>query len=306
MSLARYMKTAMLGIVLTMLVGRVGCGNLFVFDNEAADNDWNNAANWFDFTSSTNDVLPGPADQALINSDTLARISANSVFAPSQVWLSNNLGASLAIQADLTAGSGIIIGLSGQSTNPALVTQSGGNVVGTGFVAIAGAAGNVPLSQSIYEISGGSLASPSYSIGTVGLGKLSIVGDAPSVSSSGTAIFGVGSTLEFVLGSSGVSPFVAKFTNNHLTGSSLVVDGSAYTGGAAVIPLVQVDATDNPFANVVVSGFGGLNASVTQVGGDVTLTIVPEPTGAMLATFATCVGLALRPRCSRQRPRRQM
>jgi hypothetical protein len=222
------------------------------------------------------------------------------------VWLSNNLGATLEIQADLTAGSGIIIGLSGQSTNPALVTQSGGNVVGTGFVAIAGAAGNAPLSQSTYEISGGSLASPSYSIGTVGLGKLSIVGDAPSVSSSGTAVFGVGSTLEFVLGSSGVSPFVAQFTNNHLTGSSLVVDGSAYTGGAAVTPLVQVDATDNPFANVVVSGFGGLSASVTQVGGDVTLTIVPEPASGMMAALATCVGMVLLPRSSSKRTRRQI
>jgi hypothetical protein len=296
MSQARYLKTISLGIVLTVLVARVGYGNLLLFDNEAADNDWNNAANWFDFTTSTNDVLPGPSDQTLINGDNLAKITTNSAFAPSQVWLSNASGGNLDIQANLTAGSGMILGLSGQSTNPAKVTQSAGTVVGTGFIAIAGAAGNAPLSPSIYQISGGSLSSPSYSVGTVGFGTLSIVGTAPTVSASGTAIFGVGSTLEFILGSSGVSPFVAQFTNNHLTGSKLVVDGSAYTGGAAIIPLVQVNATDNPFANVVVSGFGSMSAVVTQQGGDVLLTIVPEPSCAIMASLVAVLGMVFHPR----------
>ena len=124
MSLSRYLKTLTLGMLLMIAVCPISYANLLVFDNEAADNDWNNAANWFDFTSSTNDVLPGPADQTLINGDNLAVISTNSSFSPSQVWVSNASGGNVDIQADLTAGSGIIIGLSGQSVNPAKVAQS--------------------------------------------------------------------------------------------------------------------------------------------------------------------------------------
>ena len=291
--------TILYGLLLTAVLGGVASANIVVFDNSQADNDWNNPLNWFDTATALRN-LPTAADNALVNSDGLADFfNANSAFSPSQLWVSNNLGGSINISGDFTANSGIIIGLGGQSTNPAVITQTAGNVIGTGFVAVAGAAGNAPASPSVYEISGGSLSTGFLNVGSFGFGTLKIDGSAASVSvSGGTAVFGVGATLDFVLDATGVSPLTAMFTNNHLTGSTLTVDGSAYTGGPATIPLVLTDGTDNPFAITSASGFTNLNATIVQSGGDVELRLVaaiPEPGTALLSSLGLAVMFVAKP-----------
>jgi hypothetical protein len=128
-----------------------------VWDGEASDNNWNNAANWFNQTTSTNNVLPGASDDASIG----AAFAAQTI---------NHASGTTAIRSLTSAATLAISGgsfaISDNSTAPH-VSLSGGSLVGAGSLSITGS----------FTWSGGHMNSP----GTL------VIASGASMTISGTA-----------------------------------------------------------------------------------------------------------------------
>lgn len=166
-----------------------------------------------------------------------------------------------------------LIGVSWSGTGTAELNISGGTVnanqlfvgyvgSGTGLVTIFG--GDVDITSDI--------TLDLYGSGSYGL---TVVGSDASIS-AGSVSVGNDGTLTFVLDENGVSSLEVAGALNGSAGS-LVVDGFGYTGGAANFVLVDAGSVSMPSAgNISVVGFE--NASVSQVGNTIVLSVVSSQT----------------------------
>jgi hypothetical protein len=101
-----------------------------------------------------------------------------------------------------------------------------------------------------------------------------------------------GTTFNFNLGPSGVSVFQGTGTATISPGANLVIDGSLYIDGPALIPLFNFSAIEGDFgANVTFNNFGALTPSLDTTGGTLSLVVVPEP--SMVALLAGLGGLCV-------------
>jgi hypothetical protein len=167
----------------------------------------------------------------------------------------------------------------------------------SGSVIMAGTSA-VRLDSDLFEISGGSLTlDANVVLGYAKAAEMKIIGDEATLNFktfSQAANNGASGTIRFVLDETGVSTInVAEWIN--LEASTLVVDGSAYTGGAGTFDLITSGsfmpaniADTNKFS---ITGFAN-GAFITQDtdANKVTLTVIPEP--ATLGMFIT-VGAGL-------------
>ncbi len=250
------------------------------FDNDQANNNWNLAANW------VGNVLPGGSDNAIVNNGLSATISANSVFNPLDVQVGNDdLGGTLNIAANLSAG-GIGVGVAGSANG--LINQTAGTVTlgGGGAGALNIASSNPVTGTGRYTISGGSLKFLDMVVGAQGPGTFRVEGNAATQIQGYTLDLGPTATLQFALGTNGVTPIVLNLDTSVLPpvggginispGASLMIDGTAYTGGDATIPLIRSlgDGGDlfTP-ANVSFLGLGAFNPKIQQMNNDVYLVL---------------------------------
>ena len=109
--------------------------------------------------------------------------------------------------------------------------------------------------------------------GTSGSASYTGTGTGLAVSSGGT--------LSFIMGATGVSDVNLNSGALSLaSGSTLTVNGAAYTGNGGVIPLVAFGSSTGNFSNIVLTGFSSrFNESVVPAANALNLdvTVVPEP-----------------------------
>ena len=129
-----------------------------LWDGEAGDNDWNNAANWFDDTNGLNDVLPGAGDDAVIGApfagQTIAHSSGNTsinrVTSDAHLSISGGTFSVTAVKSTETADPG--------SQVNGDFTYSGGTLTGAGTLTINGHttwSGGTMFGSGVTDASGG-------------------------------------------------------------------------------------------------------------------------------------------------------
>jgi hypothetical protein len=286
-----------------------------------ANGDWNTGSNW---TGGGN--VPGSvsSDDAFIRGNRTANING-----PTPV---NNLpttGLNTVTIGEAPAGLGIgfvNIGPGGTLTPAAdlhvmrrgtlanaqgTLTMTGGSIaVGGIFYVGSGATGNSANGTGILNVSGTSSITGSMNIGSTladdGIGTFNATGSNVSVGDGGVAetfIVNDFGTINFNLGAIIGSPWnYAASAVTFNPGSALVVDGTNYTGPDGVFTLINGGSLVGTEATVdeSVTGFApGYTASISfnTASGDVLLTVVPEPTSAVvLATAGVVVASARRRR----------
>ena len=131
--------------------------------------------------------------------------------------------------------------------------------------------------------------------------RLTLTGSSSDINVGGTTTFGDTTRLTYEFGASGVSSW--NSTGDWLVSSlsSLVIDGSGYTGPAQTVTLANFSSIDQTFAeaNLVISGFNNFNTKLIYTGTSMNLAItgVPEPSALGILGCAIA-GLAFRRRRS--------
>jgi phage baseplate assembly protein gpV len=179
--------------------------------------------------------------------------------------------------------------------------MTGGNLsvnfdFSTGYAGTAGAIGKATLSGGAINakdvtlghydadaagemtISGGTLNwTQALRVGTLASGTLKIDGTNAVISGANVFLEG-NSTLRFDLGANSVS----AVGGNNLTinsAANLIIDGSSYTGGPAVIDLVKFKTRSGAFdaGRITIQNFKGLTGSIDYDGDSMYLRLISEP-----------------------------
>lgn len=309
-----------------LLVAAMGSSSFAATIFMQANGEFGTAGNW-------NAGLPGAGvgDIGIVQNGRIANNTATYAGANTyDVWL-RGAGATLNVSADLgniglldtqtgitggtivnqTAGAVTVVNavVGGDEGLTSAYNLIGGTLAPTGGVTI-GASGALNLSGGAFSIGGNNTATATgVNIQTGGL--LDISGGAHYLGSrmalNGTfRVTGDGATIdmhqmtnssgdmEFVLNATGISSIdIDSWHNLNVLG--LVVDGSAYTGGAADFDLVTGNAV-SLFSDITVTGLGaeGVGYTITQtMNSGVVLNIIPEPATMALLSLG---GLFLRRR----------
>lgn len=227
-----------------------------------------------------------------VNNQGLLDITGGSMTTPA---LTVNSGGS----ANLTGGT---LNMNGTLTANGTVTINGGtiartitgvntSIAGTGKIELlsgsyaltgGGATDQINLGAALIEVSGGTLNWTGQVRGGNAGGVFRVIGDDATINmgrwNSQTGQ-GTEHTLEFVLGETGISTIVVDgFV--HLSGATINIDGSAYTGAAGTFNLISTPNIASLSSSITLTGFDAFqDAFVTQSTTDniFTLTIVPEP-----------------------------
>jgi hypothetical protein len=257
------------GVVALGFAGAAAQGAIL---NALADAEWHVDAGW------QGGRVPAADDSAIVNYDrTLTHSSGQhaiktlriaSIGSSAQGGHFRMTGGELSVDFDFSlgyAGSG--------GTGTALLsggTLTAGNVnVGSSDADVAG----------VLNISGGTLNwSQGLRVGTLASGTLTVGGTNATI--TGRNVFlNEHSTLQFDLGTDSVSALAAYGNLTIHSAAKLVIDGSNYTGGAAVIDLVKFRARSGAFdaGRVTIRNFKGLSGSIEYDGDSITLVLVSEP-----------------------------
>ena len=142
-----------------------------------------------------------------------------------------------------------------------------------------GATDQINLGAALIEVSGGTLDWTGQVRGGLN-GTFRVIGNEATIDMGRlNAQTGLEHTLDFVLGESGISTItVDGFV--HLSGATINIDGSAYTGGAGTFDLISTPNLASASSSITLTGFDTFeDAFVTQSTADniFTLTIIPEP-----------------------------
>jgi hypothetical protein len=115
---------------------------------------------------------------------------------------------------------------------------------------------------------------------------------------SGTAItLSTNSTLRFDLGTSSVSALNASGALTIDSAAKLIIDGSDYTGGNAVIDLVKFSSKTGTFAvnNITIQNLApGLTGEIGFDADSMYITVIPEPATVGLFVISAAGLIAVR------------
>lgn len=271
-----------------------------------ANGDWAVASNWY------NSTQPTVSDTAVAPSGTTLTIST-SVITGGLLMGGSGQGSFTTI-----AGTGTVNLINGgtlqtyqggaqrnQTDTTSIFNMSGGTCNVTGYFEV----GNSTISNNvgIATISGGTLTQTNTSnktpggflIGTdtstTGHGTLIIQGNSVAISGTTLVNYAYG-TLKYKLGATGISAFNLSGNATFSNGSTLLIDGSDYTGGASTFTLLTSSSLTNSGAQIQYTGFGaGLQPTVNIGANTITLTVaaVPEASSVSLLGGLAAVGLLL-------------
>lgn len=253
------------------------------------DNDFSTASNWNTFPTG----IHSPRMQGDDGGDNLTVLSGANTHSMNainvrggHVFIIDNAGGTLTGTGNFNFARGLV-------GDGSAVNHLDGAVVLGGL----DMSGNATGGDSIYTISGGSLAIGSFDTFDVGgdglTGNLgggsdtaifAIEGDSATVSVTSDVLARASSVFSFELGATGID---AIDTTGNLTisdGAQLSIIGSSYTAGAGDITLFEAATMAGSFdaSDITVTGLGaeGINWSLSQdagSSGDIVLTIIPEP-----------------------------
>lgn len=174
------------------------------------------------------------------------------------------------------------------------LTMSGGTLEVLGLLSVgmgnANNTNNVGISSGTATFSGGTFTG-AITVGSqssiVGIGYFNVTGSTVAISGSAFTVNAQG-RVNFTLGASGVSELnYSTGTASFAAGSLFSVDGSAYTGPAGDIRLVDAGslAWNVSAGDVSITGFNDYNALLLTQNNDIILrlTAVPEPVMAELS-----------------------
>lgn len=144
------------------------------------------------------------------------------------------------------------------------------------------------LATGILTISGGTVESK-LMIGSAGIagatadkmrieGNTATIFSTQSTSSGSGLIVGDSGTVEFVFNSAGISGLTFNAADaSFSTGSQIIVDGTAYTGGAQTFTLIDATTFTNGTPTITVTNFGaGTTYNWDAANGNFTVTAAPR------------------------------
>ena len=259
--------------------------------NGGTNLDYNVASNW------SGGAVPDGSDSGVLNGGGtgvtnlmggVSPITANALnVRAGHVFNIDNDGGTLNVNANVNMGRG-------ETGNDSTIEHSAGsfNIGGLDM------AGNPTGGTSFYRLSGTAFlslnasGSQDFDIGgSPGLGAFeatfAIEGDSATITLNATPIvLRSSSILEFTLGSTGIDSIDSTGLFTIEPKAEIKIDGSAYTGGAATIPLLTYGSRANPaeFTETII-GFTGFNTDVTygDNGIDLVLTAVEQETPSSIS-----------------------
>lgn len=255
--------------VLAIAGGAASAKTTQTWNGNADSSDWFNGGNW---DGDTGNTVPTTADFANIT-QAGAAVVIDSTSGSAQ-WRQLNVqaasgGASLTIKSDANSGANdIVIGKAGATVSNTIVVDGGG-LSPAGGITINGN-GTLVLVNGSFSFTGSNHAISVNAGGTLevdGLG-MTLAGTSTSAinlnnqSKNTTSIAGVNmtdstSTLKFVLGTSGVSPFVLVNNETFILNGNLNVDLGDYigpTGAGSSITLIDYSGTGSDYSLTAATG----------------------------------------------------
>ncbi|RYD35870.1 MAG: hypothetical protein EOP87_06550 [Verrucomicrobiaceae bacterium] len=190
------------------------------------------------------------------------------------------------------------------------LTMTGGTLTAAGGLYVGvGGAGNTGTSSGTVNISGGTYTGAA-SIGSIAastaVGSFNVTGNSAQIGDGGVSRpFSVNQygTLGFTLGAAGATTLdYAASLVSFASGSSVVIDGSSYTGAGGDLVLINGGTLTGTAAQTF-TGFTGFTPELIFNSGDngdlvLRLTAIPEPSAAMLAAGGVIIGLRRRRACT--------
>lgn len=283
--------------VLAAMAGQTAFGLSCVFNKDYSD--WSIATNW------ANGVVPGVADEAYIRQGRTAVISSD-VGVISNFFIGDNAttygtgtgivtiaaGGKLVVSSDgaqlgrQAAGAVGILNLNGGTLQIGDSTGSGRMYVGLDTTAGKNPAG-------FFNINGGTF-NGRLLVGSTGqtgstADKVTINGSTATIKSTSTAGYALEvrqtGTLNFIFDATGISTmdYGASGVGGSTTfgtGSQIIIDGSAYTGGSNTFTLIKAGTLGAKNCTVVLTNFANAGATYSwdQTADTFTVTTaVPEP-----------------------------
>jgi hypothetical protein len=239
----------------------------------ASSGDWTNTATW------TGGIVPTTGDDVRVNNNRAVTHSTGT-HTVRDLWVAHQAAATGAF--NMTGGSLTVTQMFStvNSGGGAGTTTISGGTLTAAQTHIGVIAGNTGAGAGVLTVSGGTLNWGSLlSVGVISSGTLAVDGTAAAL--SGTAItLSTNSTLRFDLGASSVSALDASGALTIDSAAKLIIDGSDYTGGNAVIDLVKFSSKTGTYAvnNITIQNLApGLTGEIGFDADSMTLTVIPEP-----------------------------
>ena len=267
---------------------------------------WNLASNW------AQNQVPGNADTAFIRANRTATLDQSQADVVNVYLGEDNAGGTLLFNSggSLNVNGNFEVMRRGSFTNiSGTFTMTGGTlgVTGSGILYVgSGGATTTGISSGTATFSGTSTFSGNIAIGATStgssLGYFNVIGSTAVIGDGGVAKnFSLNryGTLGFTLGATGASTL--NFSQSIValaSGSRMVIDGSAYTGGAGDIVLINGGSLTGT-SGVTISGLDGFTSSIVYnegSSGDVVLRLsnIPEPGVSLLAAAGLLLGMRRR------------
>lgn len=273
-----------------------------VFYNQTGG-DWNSAANWY------GSILPSSSDQAIIPQGASTTIdSADGTIANSLIGgggASGWGGTGIAFLNLAAGGSLNVTGTFGVQRN-ANGTVSSFNMSGGTLSSHVFSVGNSSSQNTgTATIIGGILTTYQLNVGygTLGasVGSMVIQGSGATIATTaGNSVnFFQTGTLQYDIFNSGISVLNASLsTVNFNSGSTLVLDGSSYTGGANTFTLLTYGTLATYSPTIDYNSFSGYNVSVVNdtTDSELNLVITPVPEPGIIALVVAGFMVATLPR----------
>lgn len=242
--------------------------------------------------------VPVSGDSVYIRNNGIVTLNSTAATNMGNLYIGENTAGTLKITAGgyLNVTGNVAIGRTGAYTNIGTLSIEGGTFVKNGSIIV----GNGTVT-GIVSISSGSLmgsiemgsASATYDGGDT----LRVIGSTANISGTNFQA-GNGSIVEFIFDASGISMLNYSGITRFATGSQIIVDGAAYTGGAQTFTLIGGGdiGTSLGSPTIILTNFAaGTTYDFDTAGNVFTVTTIPEPaTIGMLGLGAGAILLVRR------------
>lgn len=262
--------------IIALIISLIGfSGPVHAVISVAGNLNWTNTAIWF------GGVVPVATDPVNIRNGSV--ITVNSYDPCSYITLGEGLTSTGTVNVvsggNLAVTSYIQLGRTSVSNARGWLNISGGTVSASN-IDIGKTISTVKPSSGYLTISGGTL-SASLNVGSATANDtadiVTVIGSSATISGVNLDLYQT-ATLNFIFDAAGISKMAYSGTFSNYTGSTIIIDGSAYTGGANTFDLITAGTLTAQNSTVILTNFA--NTATLNWGtepGIVSVSIIPEP-----------------------------